>query len=833
MSALKKFLSGLTVLALMSGSFTVFAVSDSTFSDVSDADENAIAIYYLKDAGVVQGYADGTYKPATTINRAEFLKILMEAAALQTGGANCFKDVQDGWFAPYVCKAAELGLVKGYEDGNFRPAQDISFAEASKIVVNTLEIKPTMTDGSIWYEGFVKALEDLDAIPKTINSFGHYVTRGEMAEIIWRIKEQPSKASLSYLGVKRREASASTEGALSTFDSCTDLQDYLRENTEVDYYYGDEEVMMKDASPSSGLDGVGATGDDAAAVPEASEGLGAGAESFSETNVQVEGVDEADIVKTDGKYIYLVKGSTIKIVRAFPPEDMDTVATIELEDKQLYPEQLYVDGDKLVLIQSAYYYDYLISPFELESGIVPNLDGNLTQVSVYDISDPADPKVVREVAVEGAHQSSRKVDDTVYLVTNQYNYYGIDDEDPKIPVPLLGDSKTGKMTEIADCSDIWYVPGSTGTSYTTVSAISVDDPNAKVDAEVVMGADGEVYASRDNLYLAEYGFDWWWGSYDDDETTVIHKFALDGDNVAYKGKGEVPGTILNQFSMDEYNGNFRIATTTGSVWDSANPSKNNVYVLDANLSTVGKLEGIAPGEKIYSVRFMGKRLYMVTFKKVDPFFVIDVADPKAPKILGKLKIPGYSDYLHPFDENHIIGFGKEAVDASENELAESNFDFAWYQGMKVAMFDVTDVANPVEMDKVVIGDRGTDSPLLWDHKALLFDKKHSLIAFPVTLAEIPEEIKNDPNTSDNTYGDYTFQGAYVYGVSLDGGFEYKGRITHYSTDEVADLAGYYWYGDSDVSRILYMDDYLYTVSMALIKANKASDLSEVSEIELK
>lgn len=819
-------MSGLAILALMSTSLTVFAVSDVSFTDLSDSDENATAINYLKDAGVVQGYEDGTYKPANTINRAEFLKILMEAAALQTGGSNCFKDVKDGWFAPYVCKAAELGLVKGYEDGNFRPAQEISFAEASKIVVNTLEIKEGASDGSVWYEGYVKALEDLDAIPKTINSFGQYVTRGEMAEIIWRIKEQPDKASLSYLGVKRRDAGAAKEGALSTFDSCVDLKDYFVENTQVDYYG----VMYKSADVVS--DGDTGAAEAPAAAESAGEGLGSGSDNYSETNVQVEGVDEADIVKTDGEYIYVLKGDLLKIVKASSPEELEVIATLEFADKQLYPEQLYVDGNKLVVIQTAYAYDYLISPLELESGVVPASYGDMTQVSIYDISDPSDPKVLREVSVEGSHQSSRKVDGTVYLVTNEYTYYyGVDDE--PVPLPLVGDSKSGKVAPAVGCSDVWYVPGSTGTGYSTVSAISVDNPSAKVDIEVIVGSNGEIYASRDNLYLAEYGYDWWWGgASESDETTVIHKFALNGNSVEYKGKGEVPGTILNQFSMDEYNGNFRVATTTGDIWDSKTPSKNNVYILDADLKLVGQIEGIAPGEKIYSTRFMGKRLYMVTFKKVDPFFVIDVADPKAPKILGKLKIPGYSDYLHPFDENHIIGFGKDALDASELEVSDRDLDFAWYQGMKIAMFDVTDVANPVEMDKVIIGDRGTDSALLWDHKALLFDKKHSLIAFPVTLAEIPEDVKNDSSTPDDTYGDYTFQGAYVYGVSLTGGFEYKGRITHYDPNAVEDLSGYYWYGESDVSRILYIDDYLYTVSMSLIKANKASNLEEVAEVPL-
>lgn len=222
---------------------------------------------------------------------------------------------------------------------------------------------------------------------------------------------------------------------------------------------------------------------------------------------------------------------------------------------------------------------------------------------------------------------------------------------------------------------------------------------------------------------------------------------------------------------------------------------------------------------------------MVTFKKVDPFFVIDVADPNHPKILGKLKIPGYSDYLHPFDEDHIIGFGKEAIDASTEEVEDRDLDFAWYQGMKVAMFDVTDVENPTELHKIVIGDRGTESNLLYDHKALLFDAAKGLMAFPVTLAELSDEVKNDPETADNTYGDYTYQGAYVYDVSIEDGFEFRGRISHYADDEVEDLAGYYWYGVKDIERILYIGDYLYTVSQSIVQANNMDDLEFVDKVK--
>ena len=304
----------------------------------------------------------------------------------------------------------------------------------------------------------------------------------------------------------------------------------------------------------------------------------------------------------------------------------------------------------------------------------------------------------------------------------------------------------------------------------------------------------------------------------------------------------MPGHVLNQFSMDEFEGNFRIATTVGEVWRGPSigeKSKNNLYVLDEEMNTIGKLEDLAPGEKIYSARFMGARAYMVTFKKVDPLFVIDVSEPTNPKVLGKLKIPGYSDYLHPIDETHIIGVGKDTIESGYG-------DFAWYQGMKMAIFDVSDVANPKEMHKIVIGDRGTDSYALQDHKAFLYDKEKELLVLPIMLSEIPEELKKNPEEQatgqtitsptivrpDNfpSYGEPVFQGAFVYKVTLENGFEERGRITHISEDE--ELKRGYYYGDEySVKRALFIGNVLYTLSDKMLKANDLQSLEDLKEFE--
>jgi uncharacterized secreted protein with C-terminal beta-propeller domain len=279
--------------------------------------------------------------------------------------------------------------------------------------------------------------------------------------------------------------------------------------------------------------------------------------------------------------------------------------------------------------------------------------------------------------------------------------------------------------------------------------------------------------------------------------------------------------------MDEYKGNLRVAVTE-SPWN--NTSQNNVYVLDDTMSVVGKIENIAPGERIYSTRFMGDRAYMVTFKNTDPLFVLDLKVPNKPRILGALKIPGYSDYLHPYDQNHLIGFGKDTIEIS-NKDGEGNVvgSSAYYQGMKMALFDVTDVNNPKEMFKELIGDRGTDSELLHNHKALLFDKAKELLAFPVTVMEVKGDKvqENFPQ-----YGQFTFQGAYVYKFNLKDGFVLRGKISHLTEEDYLKAGYNYADPEKEVKRIMYINDVLYTLSNGIVKANGLASLNEIKEVKM-
>jgi uncharacterized secreted protein with C-terminal beta-propeller domain len=375
-----------------------------------------------------------------------------------------------------------------------------------------------------------------------------------------------------------------------------------------------------------------------------------------------------------------------------------------------------------------------------------------------------------------------------------------------------------------------------------IAGMDINDMSKGANISTYLGSGSNIYVSSDNLYssVTKYNYD-----YQQDGistflagpqysySTSVYKFALNDGNPAFTAKGEVPGTILNQFSMDEYNGYFRIATTKGNTWSTgSDTSKNNVYVLDDKLNVTGKIEDMAPGEKIYATRFVGDRAYVVTFRTVDPLFVIDLKDPSNPNILGKLKIPGYSDYIEPYDENHIIGFGKDAAvtglkDQNGNVIGNN----AYYLGMKIAMFDVTDPANPVQQFSTAIGDRGTYSDVLSNHKALLFSRDKNLLALPVTVMQVSNTSDSDYNGVPQ-YGTFAFQGAYVYNIDTKSGFTLKGKITHISDDEYK-KAGDYWYdGSKSVERILYINDMLYTLSQGMIKANSMSNLKEISSVTL-
>jgi len=623
------------------------------------------------------------------------------------------------------------------------------------------------------------------------------------------------------------QASGQTDLTLNKFSSYNELKTFLETTTQGNYYVFD------------GRGGVLENADSIAA-PQASgaKSYDGGSSDYSKTNIQVEGVDEADIVKSDGEYLYITSGNNLTIVKAYPAEEATVVSKMTLDGSI---SGIFINGNKLAIFETDYTFYTLYDGVSVRESTTTSEEKNgtttedvapedgktityeppTTSVKVYDVSDKANPVLMRDYSIDGNYFSSRMVNDYVYVVVTMYTYFTETD----IALPRIQQEED---TEVIEATDIYYCDLSDSSyTFTTIAAININNDSQEPTHEtIVLGATSGIYVSQDNIYVTFPDY-----SYQEGETmkTAIQRIKIDEQAITIEATGAVPGYVLNQFSMDEHNGYFRVATTVHN-WNlrtfaAEEINKNNVYVLDMNLNIVGKLEDLAPGEQIYSARFMGNRCYVVTFRNIDPLFVIDLANPATPKVLGELKVTGYSGYLHPYDENHIIGIGKETeYDATE--------DFAWYQGIKISLFDVSDVSNPIEIDKFEIGDRGTDSPILYDHKSLLFDKEKNLLVIPVAVAEIDERDYPD-GVPDWAYGEYVWQGAYVFDISLNG-IDLRGRITHMDDNTIAEdrYYNYYEYANYIVQRAFYMDDVLYTVSSMKVKMNNLQTLAEIKEVNL-
>ena len=536
------------------------------------------------------------------------------------------------------------------------------------------------------------------------------------------------------------------------------------------------------------------------------------ANDYSKTNTQVQGVDEADIVKTDGTYIYYLTNEKLTIINTENASQMKEMSTIKF-DETFTPEEIFLNNDKIIVIGKRYEYDKTERKIGIdEDYLYPNyMDKTYTSAKLYNVKDKINPTLERTVEVEGDYLTARMIGSNVYIASNKYMYYAyicntyksteLNEDDFK---PHYLDTATSNETKSINFDCIYYIPEFEDTNYLNIVAFNITN-NQEANVESYLGAGEEIYASKENLYVTKTKYDYERKN-KTSITTEIYKFNLNNANCTFAKAGDVPGSVLNQFSMDECNGYFRIATTDSTSWNSES-NTNNLYVLNVNLESIGKIEGLAKGERIYSVRFMGNRAYMVTFVETDPLFVIDLSNPTTPTVLGELKIPGYSKYLHPYDETHLIGIGEdtEVVNYGYGDRVVTN-------GMKMAMFDVTDPNNPQELYNVKIGEKGTYSELLYNHKALLFSKEKNIIAFPISITENDYKV--------------TFQGAIVYGVSLEKGFELKTKISNSATDYDR------YYSRNRVERIIYIKDTLFTLSNGLIKAVDLNTFETKGSIEL-
>lgn len=592
---------------------------------------------------------------------------------------------------------------------------------------------------------------------------------------------------------------------------------------------------------------------------------------YSTTNIQVKNVDEPDFLKNDDKYAYIISGDKLTIIEAYPAESAKIILKIGLDIPQGQSLQnIFLNKDRLVI----FYQDYKETDYIPEYGFAPTkIYASLSHAVIMDVSDKENPKIVKDYSVNGYYGNARMIGDNVYLITtNDVNYprpivpliresagmtvtpdvfyfdnpeqyynfntitaFGIFDETVNAETFLMSGAGTIYVSEdniyITYQKNIPYnyyrtleqdrffnaiVPALPQDAQNQIKSVMTDSrltPQEKWNrvSDILQETYNRLTSSeRSALFekiqkaINEYDAK----VQQDTLKTVVHKIAIEGTTLNYVAKAEVSGRLLNQFSMDEFGDRFRIATTS-EFWGARNQMYNNVYVLDANLKQVGALEKIAPDESIYSTRFMGDRLYMVTFKRIDPFFVIDLSTD-SPKVLGELKIPGYSNYLHPYDQNHVIGIGKETKENQHGGIETL--------GIKISLFDVTDVRRPVELDVVTVGKQGTESEVLSDHKALLFDKEKGILSIPIWEQEYLEYAPNRPYVEPKVW-----RGFYAFSVDTKDGFTLKGKITH------SNLTGY----DYMASRSFYIGDVLYTVSSNLMKMNDLSDMHEINQLKLR
>ena len=581
------------------------------------------------------------------------------------------------------------------------------------------------------------------------------------------------------------------------------------------------EEILKEQEKSRGWFGRESLFDGASEEKSSSEGdmanTGASAD-VSETNNQVQGVDEADIVKTDGKHIFQAEQNKVRIIKAIPGSEMTLLSTISY-DQSFSPYQLFLEDGKLVVIgYQNHNFSKPLDKIAKDTLIAPMMQS--TKVIVYNVENPAKPSQIREIEVEGHYVSSRKVEGMVYLITNHYPDYWLLEEKREIDIrPKYSDSAAGSEEKTVSYDDIRYFPDSKEPNYMMIAAFDLDSPKKEATLTTYLGSGNQIYMSKESLYLAVQNH----SELPMDERgiiapdTDIHKFAIDGMDVSYHSSATVPGMVLNQFSMDEHKGYFRTVTTKGFAWDDTKPSSNQLYILDENLKQAGKIEGLARGERIYSARFMGDRIYMVTFKETDPLFVIEASDPSNPKVLGELKIPGFSNYLHPYDENHIIGFGQDTKIVAEK--GSNSGPRIITNGVKISMFDVSDMSNPKEKFTEIIGGMGTYSPLNHDHKALLFNKNKNLFAFPITVYK---------NSDKNEYEQiFEYQGAYIYNIDPATGFNLKSKITH-----ITGKMPIYEEWDSSIQRLLYIGDTLYALSPGKITSHDLKTYQKIGELRM-
>lgn len=524
------------------------------------------------------------------------------------------------------------------------------------------------------------------------------------------------------------DSAAADKGTLSGDDArSTDGSDISRVNLIAEaedydqiYDYIEAEAAMEKSTRSTGAWETAEEAVSDSAAESVSSGAAYGTFSadsgdYSETNIREEGVGEGDAVKTDGKNLYIANEQRVQIV-GIKEGQLEELGTIRMEDEQ-YISEIYVKDDVLLVVYTKSEYNDEYETYK-----------TYTAAEAYDVSNPEKPQSAGKVTQSGYFDTMRVNGDYVYLLSNFYAPTSVSRKAVTEYIPSV-------QGEVIECSSILLPEYQRGNQYTIVSSFSLKEPEEKIDSKAIFGCSGLVYVSGENIYVCESDY-----SPKDSNVsrTCIRKVAYADGELHPVGQTRVDGTLNDSFSIDEYEGKLRLVTTVTAVsddgegWrslfspessissvsaDTVGEDSNSLYILDENLQELSRIEGLAEGEQVYSARFMGDTGYFVTYKQVDPLFSVDLSDPANPEVLGELKIPGFSEYLHPYGDGLLLGIG---MDVDETGTTTN--------GVKLSMFDISDPSDVQEIAKYVLEDCYS-AEVSYDYKAALLDSEKNLIGF--------------------------------------------------------------------------------------------------------
>lgn len=549
--------------------------------------------------------------------------------------------------------------------------------------------------------------------------------------------------------------------------------------------------------------------------------------TFTGTNVQVQGVDEPDRVKTDGTHLFVSTGKAVAIIDVYPPGTASTLSTIALPGGNVIGME--IAQDRLLVINQRY------SALTFASGPVYSIPtyygGGSIDLLLYNVTNLSSPALMENMSVPGSYVAARLAGGYAYAVIQQPSYQYSNGNATGV---LPGVIENGTKATLPP-SSVFYTPNRVQISYyTIIVSMSMSTGNTRT-LSVLTGPSSTIYVSNSNIYVVYTNFEEYYadnipgniytggvissGDVGNGQNSTILRASYSNGTVAVTAAGTVPGTVLNQFSLDEYGTYFRVATSRFASVGGVYTHSDDVYVLSRNMTQVSALRNIAPGENIYAVRFVGDLGFVVTFLQVDPLFAISFKDVTHPVILSALKVNGYSDYLHPLPGGYLIGVGKDAVPASEG-------NYAFYLGLKLSLFRVFDNGTSIQVDKLLIGDRGTESPVLTDHLAFTFDASRNVTVIPVLLAKVIGNLTYSGGYP--AFGEAVWQGVYVIKVT-PAGFTLLGTVSQYPPGQN--------YGDSPnnglvVDRSVIIGDYLYTISQSEVMVSNLTSFATVATVSL-